>query len=201
MSNGADRKLVLVNMSDRPESNSGRVLTYLQHALELTVKDLHLIFDRMNLREEMSSTSCRGCAECYRDVTAHNDEFPRLYSRILESDLLVAASPTRYGSTTPLGNILINRSDPYFGRDAKGGFADKKAIGIVTAGSTVDRAKHTLGCLEHWFNGHHMRIVEGAVIVGASEFRDDHFPETLPEDMKEKIDECAARIASLLIKK
>ena len=201
MKKSPERKLVLINMSDREDSNSDKVLAYFQQILEQTVTGVHVVFDRIDLLKERNDSSCIGCVDCHRDVNAHNDEYPGIYKRMLDADVLVAASPTQAGIPSPLGCTLIARTDPFFAREgSKSKFADKKAMGMVTAGSTEDRAEHVLGSLEYWFKTYQMDVVQGVVIVGASNFRDDHFPVPLPEDVKKKIEDCAARIASLIVK-
>lgn len=130
----------------------------------------------------MTIGPCRGCRAC-EDTgrCVQRDDMDRLIGGILESDVVVLASPSYWGDVTGQMKVFIDRSLPLC--NAKTGETPVPAgkVGIalaIRAGRSKEENEHIVDTFEHYFGHLGIRPVGSLTVEGV-----EH-----PPDLKERSD-------------
>ncbi len=106
---------------------------------------------------QMNIQYCKGCKDC--EKTQHctqHDDMDTLINDIIDSDIIVLASPSYWGDVTGQMKVFIDRSTPLC--NAKTGQTivppEKVGVGVaVRAGNSQKESQHLLDTFQHYF-GH-----------------------------------------------
>ena len=99
------KRLLLINGSPRPASNSGRMLTIFADA----AKQYGIETRKVELRQ-CDLLMCRGCLACFKTGRCvHEDGLNELMTEIEASDGLILAGPVYYGSVTAQLKTFMDR--------------------------------------------------------------------------------------------
>jgi multimeric flavodoxin WrbA len=100
---------------------------------------------------------CQGCRECEASRRCvQRDDMDRLLEGILESDIVLLASPSYWGDVTGQMKVFIDRSLPLCNATTGETPVPKGKIGIavaIRAGQSKRENKHIVDTFEHYF-GH-----------------------------------------------
>lgn len=108
-------------------------------------------------------TPCNGCDQCLREPyecpLSENDDMKELENSLLDSDALLIASPSYFGSVSSQVKVLIDRSRPWKMNNYK--LRDKIFAPMVAIGTRNDAAGGVISDLINF------AIIQGMIVVGA----------------------------------
>ncbi|MBZ9675956.1 flavodoxin family protein [Mesorhizobium sp. ES1-1] len=170
--------IIGIDCSPRASSNSGRMLAEVLCSLESDPRVK--VMEQVRLADER--IDCLGCEQCYQTFGYHCDGIDRVLSLIMESDVILMATPTCFGMPSALGVVLLDRSDPLWrdGQQLKG------KLGAVIVNGATDPAEDPsvgvcAGNVMKFFDQHEMTCAQPANLGGTLAYPGQRFPSPLPE--------------------
>jgi len=155
---------------------------------------------------DLEITPCNGCDQCLRDPyecpLSENDDMKKLEESILDSDALLIASPSYFGSVSSQIKVIIDRSRPWKMNNYQ--LQDAIFAPLVATGTRNDAAGGVISDLINF------AIIQGMIVVGAlgNPVLDQNIPITSLQKYgrkeflgKEETDELAGIIAHNLGKR
>lgn len=105
---------------------------------------------------EMDIKYCKGCRKCCESKKCiQNDDMNIIINDLLESDIVIIASPSYWGDVTGQLKVFFDRSMPLC--DTNGGtIIPKGKVGVsvaVRTGNRVEENMHLIYAIEHYY-GH-----------------------------------------------
>lgn len=102
-------KAVCILGSPKPQGNTATIL----NEIERPLKEHGIVVVRHCLGERKINY-CTGCVSCFKDgQCVQNDDVQIIINDLLESDLVIVASPSYWGDVTGQMKVLIDRCTPY----------------------------------------------------------------------------------------
>lgn len=108
---------------------------------------------------EMDIQYCLGCKECYRSgACVQHDDMQVIIDDLIDSDVVLIASPSYWGDITGQLKVFFDRNTPYSDTNPSENKTcipqGKKGIAVaIRAGQTERENLHILDSIEHYF-GH-----------------------------------------------
>lgn len=107
---------------------------------------------------------CEGCNYCYsmRKCKQH-DDVNAIYEDLLESDVVLVASPSYWGDVTGQLKVFFDRSTPYCDTGEGGNIVPEGKYGIsvaIRAGQRKNETNHIIDTIEHYFGHLNIKPIE-----------------------------------------
>lgn len=106
---------------------------------------------------DMNIKYCLGCKDCFNDgKCVQKDDMDLLMEKLIESDIVLIASPSYWGDVTGNLKVFFDRNTPFSETNEKRTLIPpgKKGISIaIRAGQTTRENIHIIESIEHYF-GH-----------------------------------------------
>lgn len=117
--------------SPRRKGNTKKLLDYLLEGLKKKGHDVKVIYlNDLNIRP------CQGCLGCLKDgVCKIKDDMKDVKKYILESDLIVFATPVYWFSVSSQLKLVIDRMISFMDTNYNSRIKGKKAITLMTSGA------------------------------------------------------------------
>ncbi|MFO7795343.1 MAG: flavodoxin family protein [Promethearchaeati archaeon] len=185
--------------------------------IEKAIEGIRVISEEISINKlyigDFEISACTGCDQCLRDPyecpLSENDDMKKLEETLLDSDAILIASPSYFGSVSSQLKVLIDRSRPW--KMDKYRLKNIIFAPLVAIGTRNDAAGGVISDLINF------AIIQGMIIVGAlgNPVLEQNIPVTSLQKYgrkeflrKEETDELAGiiainlgkRVAELLIK-
>lgn len=106
---------------------------------------------------DMKIGYCLGCKSCYEDGKCiQQDDINIIMQDLMESDIVLVASPSYWGDITGQLKVFFDRNTPYCNTNMKRPIFPEGKVGIsiaIRAGQTKMENIHIIESIEHYF-GH-----------------------------------------------
>ena len=177
---GSMRAICIVG-SPRPDGSTARLVDVIIEGMRAAG-----IEARRHVLGELTIHYCQGCREC--EVTlkcVQRDDMDTLLADILDSDIVLLASPSYWGDVTGQMKVFIDRSLPLCNAATGQTPVPPGKIGVavaVRAGRSVGENQHIVDTFEHYFG--HLGIEMRATLTaeGINSPSDlEHDPDILEE--------------------
>lgn len=137
---------------------------------------------------DMNINFCCGCKKCYEKggKCVQKDDMDLIMKDVIESDIVVIASPSYWGDITGQLKVFFDRNTPYGDTNENRRVipSDKKGIAIAIRAGKTDRENiHILESIEHYF-GH-----LGIIPISRLSIKETDTLEDLLRNHKKEIDE------------
>lgn len=155
-------RVIILHGSYRKKGNTAELLHAFEKKLKtgdipnLKIKELFL--PGLNLK------ACHGCLKCKsKGHCVLSDDFERVSSRLLQSDLIILGSPVYFSDVSSLVKAVIDRSiSLWHKKELKG----KKFIAVAACAES--RTGHTIDTMKNWATDHEMEFISGIEGKGAN---------------------------------
>jgi multimeric flavodoxin WrbA len=119
---------VILFGSPRKDGNTRQLVNTFAETMKKRGHDVRLLYlNDMNVRP------CQGCLVCADEgICRINDDMKDIRKYMLESDLLVYATPTYWWSPSSQLKLVIDRSIAFFDKDYNSRIKGKKAVTLLT---------------------------------------------------------------------
>jgi len=125
---------------------------------------------------QLSINYCQGCRECeISQRCTQRDDMDRLLEGILESDIVLLASPSYWGDVTGQMKVFIDRSLPLCNAKTGGTPVPKGKIGVavaIRAGQSQAENQHIVDTFEHYFGHLGIEMVGSLTVEGIDTLSD-----------------------------
>jgi multimeric flavodoxin WrbA len=147
-------------MDDAPFKAAGILLSWTPIAFLILIAVWYVISKWLASREALSKMNihfCTGCEQCEDDrESVQTDDMTILIDEIMQSDIILSASPSYWGDVTGQMKVFIDRSLPLC--NAKTGITPvppgKVGVSVaLRAESSISENQHIIDAFEHYF-GH-----------------------------------------------
>lgn len=112
---------------------------------------------------DFNITPCNGCDQCLRDPyecpLSENDDMPQLEDSLLDSDALLIASPSYFGSVSTQLKVIIDRSRPWKMNNYQ--LKNMICAPLVAIGTRNDAAGGVISDIINF------GLIQGMIVVGA----------------------------------
>jgi multimeric flavodoxin WrbA len=119
---------------------------------------------------QLSVNCCRGCRTCETSRRCvQRDDMDRLIAGIIESDVVLLASPSYWGDVTGQMKAFIDRSLPLCNARTGETPVPEGKVGIavaVRAGTSKAENRHIVDTFEHYFSHLGIRMVASLTVEG-----------------------------------
>jgi multimeric flavodoxin WrbA len=123
---------VILFGSPRKDGNTRQLVNTFSETMKKRGHDVRLLYlNDMNVRP------CQGCLVCADEgICRINDDMKDIRKYMLESDLLVYATPTYWWSPSSQLKLVIDRSIAFFDKEYNSRIKGKKAVTLLTCADT-----------------------------------------------------------------
>ncbi|MFC2036452.1 flavodoxin family protein [Chloroflexota bacterium] len=125
---------------------------------------------------QLSINYCQGCRECeVSQRCIQRDDMDRLLAGILESEIVLLASPSYWGDVTGQMKVFIDRSLPLCNAKTGETPVPKGKIGVavaIRAGQSRAENKHIVDTFEHYFGHLGIKMVASLTVEGIDTLSD-----------------------------
>lgn len=162
------------------------------------MKETNIVVSRYCLGD-MSINFCLGCKRCYEDGgrCVQNDDMDVIMNDLIESDIIIIASPSYWGDITGQLKVFFDRSTPYCDTNEKRRNIPKGKKGIsiaIRAGQSNRENIHIIESIEHYFGHLGIKPIGSLSIKGVNTIEDLY----KKEDELNKAHELGKSILNLL---
>ncbi len=172
-------KAVCILGSPKPNGNTATIL-----------KEIFRAFEEQGIQTAMHCLSeetihyCTGCKSCAVDGKCiHNDDVQKIICEILQSQIVILASPSYWGDITGQMKVFIDRCTPYCNTNPASLFkaANLKGIAVaVRAGPNRAENENLIHTFEHFLGHLDIPLVASFTAEGIDTPQDlNHKPEIL----------------------
>ncbi len=142
-------KTVILFGSPRKEGNTIQLARTISDTLKAGGSNVRMLYlNDMNIRP------CQGCCACLKDgACGINDDMKDIRKYILESDLIVYATPIYWFGPSGQLKLVMDRSMAFMDEEYKSRIEGKKAITLITfADKTMDTCEPALDMFRKTFD-------------------------------------------------
>jgi multimeric flavodoxin WrbA len=159
-------KTVILFGSPRKEGNTHQLVKAFSETLKKKGHDLRFL----NLND-MNVRPCQGCLVCAKEGKCRiNDDMKDIRKYMLESDLLVYATPTYWWGPSSQLKLVIDRSIAFFDENLESRIKDRKAVTLVTcADESLDTFTPVLEVFKRTFDALSITYLGGVEAAGCEE--------------------------------
>ncbi len=156
-------KTVILFGSPRKKGNTRLLVDAFSQTMKKNGHDIRLL----NLND-MNVRPCQGCLACAKEGKCRiNDDMKDLRKYMLESDLIVYATPTYWWGPSSQLKLVIDRSIAFFDEDMQSRIKGKKAVTLMTCGDkSLDTFTPALDAFRRTFDALAMHYVGGVEAPG-----------------------------------
>ncbi len=143
-------KTVILFGSPRRDGNTRLMTDAFGSVIKTRETDVRLLYlNDMNIRP------CQACLACSEDgVCKINDDMRDISKYIMESDLVVYATPTYWSAPSAQLKLVMDRSIAFFDKDLNSRVKGKKAVTLMCCADTdVDTCSPALDIFRRTFEG------------------------------------------------
>lgn len=143
-------RTVILFGSPRREGNTRQLADAFVDGVRAGRTDVRFLYlNDMNIRP------CQGCLACSeKGVCRINDDMRDITKYIMESDLVVYATPVYWSGPSAQLKLVMDRSVAFFDRDLNSRVKGKKAVTLMSCGDTdVDTCSPALDIFRRTFQG------------------------------------------------
>jgi multimeric flavodoxin WrbA len=124
---------------------------------------------------EMDIKYCKGCKACYESKKCiQNDDMNIIIKDLIESDIVIIASPSYWGDVTGQLKVFFDRSTPLSDTNGES-IIPKGKLGVsvaVRTGKRVEENMHLIYTIEHYYGHLGIKPVRRYTVEGV-QFRED----------------------------
>ncbi len=156
-------KAVILFGSPRKKGNTRRLVDTFSETMKKNGHDVRLLdLNDMNVRP------CQGCLVCAKDGRCRiNDDMKDLRKYMLESDLVVYATPTYWWGPSSQLKVVIDRSIAFFDENMESRIKGKKSVTLMTcADKSLDTFNPALEAFKKTFDALGMTYAGGVEVAG-----------------------------------
>jgi multimeric flavodoxin WrbA len=159
-------KTVILFGSPRKKGNTRQLVNAFSETMKKKGHDVRLL----NLNE-MNVRPCQGCLVCAKEGRCRiNDDMKDIRKYMLESDLLVYATPTYWWGPSAQLKVVIDRSVAFFDEDMESRIKGKKAVTLITcADKSLDTFTPALDQFRRTFDALSITYLGGVEEAGCEE--------------------------------
>ncbi len=140
------KQILVINASPRKQGNTDIILTKILDAIGPRAQAGKININELNFKP---CQACGGCDET--GLCILDDDLKPVYSKIIDSDVIIFGSPIHFGSLSAQGKMLIDRMQPFWVSKIKlkkNPIKQKKGFLILVSGASkrefFDNAKHIM---------------------------------------------------------
>ncbi|MBF4692154.1 flavodoxin family protein [Fusibacter ferrireducens] len=119
---------------------------------------------------------CIGCMKCLSTQRCVlSDDVGGLMNELMDSDIILVASPSYWGDITGQLKVFIDRNTPYGKSCDNGSCVPPNKVGIAVAlraGESKDENQHILGTLNNYYRHLNIRPIDSYTVEGVTERED-----------------------------
>lgn len=113
---------------------------------------------------------CQGCMTCHKTrMCIQEDDVAWIMSDLIDSDIVLVASPSYWGDITGQLKVFIDRNTPY-GNTCEGGtLVPPGKVGVavaIRAGQRKEENQHIVDTINHYFSHLEIRPIQNITIEG-----------------------------------
>jgi multimeric flavodoxin WrbA len=156
-------KTVILFGSPRKDGNTRLMTDAFADAIKTRQTDVRLLYlNDMNIRP------CQGCLVCSeKGMCRINDDMRDIYKYIMESDLVVYATPVYWWAPSAQLKLAMDRSIAFFDNDLNSRVKGKRAVTLMCCADTdVDTCSPALDIFKRTFEGLGMEYAGHVEAVG-----------------------------------
>jgi multimeric flavodoxin WrbA len=159
-------KTVILFGSPRKRGNTRQLVDAFSETMKKTGHDVRLL----NLND-MNVRPCQGCLMCAKEGKCRiNDDMKDIRKYMLESDLLVYATPTYWWGPSSQLKLVIDRSIAFFDENLESRIKGKKAVTLITcADKSLDTFTPVLEPFKRTFDALSITYLGGVEEAGCEE--------------------------------
>jgi multimeric flavodoxin WrbA len=156
-------KTIILFGSPRKKGNTRRLVDSFSETMKKNGHDVRLL----NLND-MNVRPCQGCLVCAKDGKCRiNDDMKDIRKYMLESDLLVYATPTYWWGPSSQLKLVIDRSIAFFDENMESRIKGKKAVTLITcADKSLDTFAPVLDAFKRTFDDLSITYLGGVEAAG-----------------------------------
>lgn len=165
--------------SPKSNGNTANILKEILYALE--EQDIEVV--KYCLSEE-TINYCTGCKSCYIDGKCiHNDDVQKIIDDMIQSEIVILASPSYWGDVTGQMKVFIDRCTPFSNTNSASLFKPDKIKGIavaVRAGQNKKENENLVQTFEHFLSHLNIPLISNFTVEGINTSQDlENTPEIL----------------------
>lgn len=126
---------------------------------------------------EMNINYCKGCMKCYETKKCiQNDDMNIIINDLIESDIVIIASPSYWGDVTGQLKVFFDRSTPLSDTNGET-IIPKGKIGVSVAirtGRNIEENLHLINTIEHYYGHLGIKPVKRFTVEGVQVREDFH---------------------------
>lgn len=159
-------KTVILFGSPHKRGNTRQLVDAFSETMKKTGHDVRLL----NLND-MNVRPCQGCLMCAKEGKCRiNDDMKDIRKYMLESDLLVYATPTYWWGPSSQLKLVIDRSIAFFDENLESRIKGKKAVTLITcADKSLDTFTPVLEPFKRTFDALSITYLGGVEEAGCEE--------------------------------
>ncbi len=156
-------KTIILFGSPRKKGNTRRLVDTFSETMKKNGHDVRLL----NLND-MNVRPCQGCLICAKEgICRINDDMKDIRKYMLESDLLVYATPTYWWGPSSQLKLVIDRSIAFFDENMESRIKGKKAVTLITcADKSLDTFTPVLDAFRRTFDALSITYLGGVEAAG-----------------------------------
>ncbi len=147
---------------------------------------------------EMNINYCRGCLTCNKTRKCiQQDDMDLIITDLIDSDIILVASPSYWGDVTGQLKVFFDRSNPYCNMGEGGTSIPAGKVGIavaVRAGQRQSENQHLIDTINHYYNHLQIKPIESYTVEGIM-YKEDFSGR---EELIEEAYNLGSRIKSLI---
>ena len=156
---------VILFGSPRKEGNTIQLVNAFAQALKEKGANVRMLYlNDMNIRP------CQGCGICLPNgVCRINDDMKDIRKYILESDLIVYATPVYWFGISAQLKLVIDRTFAFMDENYNSRIANKKAVTLMTCGTEdINECEHIITMFKMIFNLQKLEYAGNIIATGCS---------------------------------
>lgn len=150
-------KTTIINGSPRSNGSTAFIINKILESMNISNADINYF-----CLGQTDIKYCLGCKDCYKTgKCVQHDDVDKIMKSIVESDLIVTASPSYWGDITGQLKVFFDRNTPFSDtnpNDLKMKIpAGKKGLSVAVRAGTTERENiHIIESIEHHFGHLHI---------------------------------------------
>ena len=165
-------KAVCILGSPKPKGNTAAILDEIERPLkEHGIDVIRYCFG------ECKINYCLGCKSCFggEGQCIQNDDVQKIMNDLLNSNLVIAASPSYWGDVTGQMKVFIDRCTPYCNVKHTDSFSKLKTKGVavaVRAGKNKKENENLVDTIEHFLGHLNIPLISNFTVEGVDTAED-----------------------------
>lgn len=159
-------KVTYILGSPKPNGNTATILNKILHGLG----EEHDIDVFKHCLGEENIKYCTGCKSCFIDGNCiHNDDVQKVMNDILQSQIVILASPSYWGDITGQMKVFIDRCTPYCNTNQASKLKEANIKGIalaVRAGQNKQENENLVHTFEHFLGHLNIPLIANFTVEG-----------------------------------